>query len=153
MVKTLLESLPELGLLISSAAISSLSLSFFATAADSVFDPFASLMLALVHRKAQRLSPDRWPSGGSRLETVANVSYSYLMILVNVILIVESIRSLAEGNPHETNNLHVPSLVAVSIALGTKLALFCLCWTMKDQSSQVQILWEGWFPSPGACFC
>ncbi|KAH8925678.1 CDF-like metal transporter [Atractiella rhizophila] len=125
------------------AATTSLSLSFFATAADSVFDPFASFMLAYVHRRAKRLSPDKWPAGGSRLETVANICYSFLMILVNVILIVESIRTLVEGNGEgETTKLHIPSLVAVAIALATKFSLFCLCWTMKKNSSQVQILWE-----------
>jgi len=64
------------------------------------------------------------------------------MITVNVILIVESIRALVEGNPNETNELHVASLVAVGVALATKFSLFCFCWTIKKQSSQVQILWE-----------
>lgn len=64
------------------------------------------------------------------------------MITVNVILIVESIRSLVEGSQNETNDLHVPSLVAVAVALATKFSLFCFCWTIKSSSSQVQILWE-----------
>ncbi|KAK9899851.1 CDF-like metal transporter, partial [Cystobasidium minutum MCA 4210] len=124
------------------AATSSLSLSFFATAADSVFDPFASFMLAYVHRKSQKLDPAKWPVGGARLQSIANICYSFLMITVNVILIVESIRSLVEGNPNETNDLHVPSLVAVAVALATKFSLFLFCWTIKSSSSQVQILWE-----------
>jgi len=124
------------------AAISSLSLSFFATAADSVFDPFASFMLAYVHRRAKKLNHDKWPTGGSRLETVANIIYAFLMIIVNCILIVESIRSIAEGNPNETFGLNVPAIVSVSIALATKLCLFFYCWTLKANSPQVQILWE-----------
>lgn len=64
------------------------------------------------------------------------------MITVNVILIVESIRSLVEGSTDDTNKLHIPSLVAVGVALATKFSLFCFCWTIKSSSSQVQILWE-----------
>lgn len=80
--------------------------------------------------------------GGARLQSIANICYSFLMITVNVILIVESIRSLVEGSQNETNDLHVPSLVAVAVALATKFSLFCFCWTIKASSSQVQILWE-----------
>lgn len=124
-------------------------------------------MLAYVHRKSQKLDPSKWPvvslhcissqishpasadvrthvklQGGARLGSIANICYSFLMITVNVILIVESIRSLVEGSPNETNELHIPSLVAVGVALATKFSLFCFCWTIKNSSSQVQILWE-----------
>lgn len=123
-------------------------------------------MLAYVHRKSQKLDPAKWPvvslhllpistypqslicllssahKGGARLGSIANICYSFLMITVNVILIVESIRSLVEGSPNETNDLHVPSLVAVAVALLTKFSLFLFCWTIKNSSSQVQILWE-----------
>lgn len=64
------------------------------------------------------------------------------MIMVNAILIVECIRTLAGGNQEETNKLHIPSLVAVCIALATKFSLFLYCWSLKSSSSQVQILWE-----------
>lgn len=123
-------------------------------------------MLAYVHRKSQRLDPSKWPvvslggtsfllgvvfanyasvygyQGGARLQSIANICYAFLMITVNVILIVESIRSLVEGSPDETNELHVASLAAVAVALATKFSLFCFCWTIKSSSSQVQILWE-----------
>lgn len=59
------------------------------------------------------------------------------------ILIVESIRSLATHNPADDDKeLHIPSLVAVGIALATKLALFAYCYAIKGSSSQVQVLWE-----------
>jgi len=64
------------------------------------------------------------------------------MIIVNCILIVESIRSLVEGNPNETSELHIPAVVSVSVALATKISLFMYCWSLKAGSSQVQILWE-----------
>jgi hypothetical protein len=44
------------------AAISSLSLSFFATAMDSVFDPLANIVLNYCHRKALSVDLRRYPS-------------------------------------------------------------------------------------------
>lgn len=59
------------------------------------------------------------------------------------ILIVESIRSLATHRPEDDDDkLHVPSLIAVGIALATKFSLFCYCYAIKSSSSQVQVLWE-----------
>lgn len=48
------------------AAVSSLSLSFFATASDSVFDPAANVVLNWAHRKGERADSKKYPSGGSR---------------------------------------------------------------------------------------
>lgn len=125
------------------AAISSLSLSLFATAADSVFDPFANLALNWLHRKAKRVDERRWPAGGSRFENVGNCVYAFLMGAVSIILVVESIRDIATHSADEdTNKLHIPSLVAVGVAFGVKFALFLYCMALRRFSSQVQVLWE-----------
>jgi Co/Zn/Cd efflux system component len=57
------------------AAVSSLSLSFFATAVDSVFDPMSNLLLWQLHRLSKRLDTNKWPVGGARLETIGNICY------------------------------------------------------------------------------
>lgn len=44
------------------AALSSLSLSFFATAIDSVFDPAANIILNYCHRKAANVDLRKFPS-------------------------------------------------------------------------------------------
>jgi divalent metal cation (Fe/Co/Zn/Cd) transporter len=65
------------------------------------------------------------------------------MTAVSFILIVESARSLAEGNNGEdTRTLHLPSVIAVAIAFTTKLALFFYCWALRNKYSQIRILWE-----------
>lgn len=46
------------------AAISSLSLSIFGTAIDSVFDPMANLLLWWCHKKAQHVDHKKFPGGG-----------------------------------------------------------------------------------------
>ena len=57
------------------AAVSSLSLSFFATAVDSVFDPMSNLLLWQLHRLSKTLDTNKWPVGGARLETIGNICY------------------------------------------------------------------------------
>ena len=57
------------------AAVSSLSLSFFATAVDSVFDPMSNVLLWWLHRMSKRLDTNKWPVGGARLETIGNICY------------------------------------------------------------------------------
>lgn len=57
------------------AAISSWSLSLLATGIDSVFDIGSNVLLWWLHRKAEKLDPNKWPVGGARLETIGNIVY------------------------------------------------------------------------------
>ncbi|KAI0691986.1 CDF-like metal transporter [Cytidiella melzeri] len=125
------------------AAISSLSLSLLATGIDSVFDIGSNVLLIWLHKKARSLDGNNWPVGGTRLETIGNIVYGFLMGSVNLVVIVESMRSIITHNKDDdTNKLHVPSLIAVGAALGAKLVLFIYCFPLRKQSSQVMVLWE-----------
>jgi len=64
------------------------------------------------------------------------------MITVSVVIIVESIRTVAEHSGPETNDFFLPSVIAVSIAFATKFSLFLYCWALRNKYSQVRILWE-----------
>lgn len=57
------------------AAISSGSLSLLATGIDSVFDIGSNILLFFLHRKAAKLDINKWPVGGTRLQTIGNVVY------------------------------------------------------------------------------
>lgn len=61
------------------AAFSSLSLSLFATAIDSVFDPFANVVLNRLHQKGLTADPKKWPQGGAKFATIGNVVYGFLV--------------------------------------------------------------------------
>ncbi|KAK6849839.1 hypothetical protein PG990_001234 [Apiospora arundinis] len=125
-------------------AISSGSLSLFTTMADSIFDPLSNVTLILSHRAVKRVDPDRFPSGKARLETVGNIAFCFLMMAVSFILIAFSIQQLVtkDTGDSNTNNFHLPSVIAVVIAFTTKLCLFFYCWGIKDKYSQVDILWQ-----------
>lgn len=123
-------------------AVSTGSLSLFTTMADSIFDPLANVMLLLSHRTVKKMDPRRFPAGKARISTAGNIVFAFLMCAVSLILIVMSARELAAGQEQEVNAFHLPAVIAVGVAFGTKLALFLYCWALKDIYSQVHMLWE-----------
>jgi len=124
------------------AAISSKSLSLFTTMADSLFDPLSNLTLIMCNRAVARVDARKFPSGKARIETAGNLCFCALMITVSVVIIVESVRTVAEHNGPETNDFYLPSVIAVAVAFSTKFSLFLYCWALRNKYSQVRILWE-----------
>ncbi|KAK0217685.1 CDF-like metal transporter [Armillaria nabsnona] len=124
------------------AAVSSLSLSLLATGIDSVFDIGSNIVLFLLHRKAEKLDSNKWPVGGARLENIGNVVYGSLMACVNLIVVVEAVRSFISKANGDLKAFHLPSIIAVAAALGVKFLLFLLCYPFRENSSQVRVLWE-----------
>lgn len=108
---------------------------------DSIFDPLSNLLLLLSHRAVHRVDPSRFPSGKSRLSTAGNLFFAFLMIAVSLLLLVLSIQSIARHDGEsETTDFHLPSIIAVSIALATKTALYLYCRQIGGVYSQVAIL-------------
>ncbi|GIK04723.1 hypothetical protein Aspvir_008817 [Aspergillus viridinutans] len=123
-------------------AISSGSLSLFTTMADAIFDPCSNLTLLLCNQAVNRVDPRKFPAGKARIETAGNICFCFLMTAVSFILIAFSIRELVEGSDAATGSFHLPSVIAVVVAFCTKLALFLYCWALRNQVSQIRILWE-----------
>ena len=57
------------------ATVSSGSLSILATGVDSVFDIGSNILLFYIHQKSAKLDHNKWPVGGSRLETIGDIVY------------------------------------------------------------------------------
>ncbi|KAJ5294896.1 hypothetical protein N7508_009717 [Penicillium antarcticum] len=123
-------------------AVSSGSLSLFTTMADAIFDPMSNLTLLLCNKAVNRVDPREFPAGKARIETAGNICFCFLMTAVSFILIAFSIRELAVGSEAETQSFHLPSIIAVAVAFATKLTLFLYCWALRNQVSQIRILWE-----------
>ncbi|KAJ5789134.1 uncharacterized protein N7518_006145 [Penicillium psychrosexuale] len=123
-------------------AVSSGSLSLFTTMADAVFDPMSNMTLLLCNKAVNRVDPRKFPAGKARIETAGNICFCFLMTSVSFIIIAFSIRELAAGSEEETQSFHLPSIIAVAVAFATKLALFSYCWALRNQVSQIRILWE-----------
>jgi len=110
--------------------------------ADSIFDPLSNLVLILSHRAVNHVDPARFPSGKARIETAGNIGFSCLMMAVSLVLIVLSTRDLVAHSGPETTHLHLPSVIAVAVALSTKITLFIYCTPLRNTYSQVGILWR-----------
>ncbi|CDS07873.1 hypothetical protein LRAMOSA01822 [Lichtheimia ramosa] len=116
------------------AAISSGSLSIFATMADSFMDLLSSIVLMWAARQVSRPNPIKYPAGKERMETAAIMVFSCLMSCVAIFLIIESAQKLAEGNV-ESPDLSTLSIGLVATALGVKFLLFIYCSTLSQYSS------------------
>ncbi|TPX71924.1 hypothetical protein SpCBS45565_g00920 [Spizellomyces sp. 'palustris'] len=123
------------------AAISSGSMSLFATMADSLFDPLSNLILNLAHQTSVKWDVDKYPSGKARMETIGNVVYSFLMGTVSIVLIVESVRTITQHSGEELFEFNIPAVVSVGVAFGVKFLLFLYCFSLRSDS-QVRMLWE-----------
>ena len=123
-------------------AATSGSLSLFTTMADALFDPMSNITLMVANRAVKKVDGRKFPSGKARIETAGNIVFCFLMTSVSFILIVLSIMELIAGNPKDTKEFHLQSVIAVAVAFVTKLALFLYCWTLRNVYSQIRILWE-----------
>ncbi|GBC06937.1 hypothetical protein RclHR1_07150007 [Rhizophagus clarus] len=111
------------------AAISSGSLSLFATMADSFMDLLSNSILLFAGRAANVKNILQYPTGKSRMETAGIIVFSSLMSTVSIELIVEAIRTLI-GKEH-TTNIHPLAIVCVGCALGAKFILFLYCFSQR----------------------
>ncbi|CRG89405.1 Metal tolerance protein 3 [Talaromyces islandicus] len=123
-------------------AVSSGSLSLFTTMADAIFDPMSNLTLLLSNKAVSRVDPRKFPAGKARIETAGNICFCFLMTAVSFIIIAFSVKELVDGSATETSEFHLPSVIAVAVAFATKFTLFLYCWALRNQYSQVRILWE-----------
>ncbi|KAK3066486.1 hypothetical protein LTS18_001689, partial [Coniosporium uncinatum] len=112
------------------AAISTGSLSLFATAADAFMDLVSSTVMLITSRLASRPSVYKYPVGRTRIETMGIILFCALMTTVAIQLIVESGRALGEG-ARESQPLQIIPLVFVGIALFSKSCLFVYCFFLR----------------------
>ncbi|KAK9452129.1 cation efflux protein [Limtongia smithiae] len=123
-------------------AVSSGSLSLFTTMADAIFDPMSNLTLLMCSKALNVVNPLKFPAGKARLETAGNICFCFLMTSVSFIIIAFSVREITEGSETTTAQFHLPSTIAVCVAFVTKFVCFMYCFGLRNQVSQIRILWE-----------
>jgi cation diffusion facilitator family transporter len=112
------------------AAVSTGSLSLFATAADAFMDLVSSVVMLVTSRMAARAKPYNYPVGRRRIETVGVILFCALMTTVAIQLIIESGRSLGQGST-EAKALMIVPLTFVGLAIFSKFCLFLYCFTLR----------------------
>ncbi|PPQ99526.1 hypothetical protein CVT24_005316 [Panaeolus cyanescens] len=83
----------------------------------------------------------RLPVRPSPIESCSILTH-FSMGSVNLVVIVESTRTLVTKEGDELAGFHLPSIIAVGAALAVKFMLFVYCYSIRKKSSQVQVLWE-----------
>ncbi|KAL0258808.1 hypothetical protein SLS55_006312 [Diplodia seriata] len=112
------------------AAVTTGSLSLFATAADAFMDLVSSIVMLVTSRLANKPNPVKYPVGRRRIETVGIILFCALMTTVAVQLLVESARALGEG-ARTDGHLKLVPLICVALAIGAKFCLFCYCFAFR----------------------
>ncbi|KAJ4287658.1 hypothetical protein N0V90_012361 [Kalmusia sp. IMI 367209] len=112
------------------AAISTGSLSLFATAADAFMDLVSSVVMLTTSRMAARPSVYKYPVGRTRIETIGIIMFCCLMTTVAIQLIVESGRALGEG-ASEHEQLHIVPIIFVGVAIFCKGSLCIYCFFLR----------------------
>ena len=112
------------------AAVSTGSLSLFATAADAFMDLVSSVVMLVTSRMSSRPKPYKYPVGRRRIETMGIIMFCALMTTVAVELIIESAKSLAAG-ASESKELKLVPIVCVGIAIFSKFCLFLYCFSLR----------------------
>ncbi|KAF9360207.1 hypothetical protein BGX26_010207 [Mortierella sp. AD094] len=116
------------------AAISSKSLSLFATMADSFMDLLSGVILMYAARASTKSNWFKYPSGKSRMETAGTIVFASLMATVSLQLIIESIRTLIDSDKEPP--MPSPTAIAfVSFALASKLGLYLYCKAISQYNS------------------
>ncbi|GAP88344.1 putative cation efflux family protein [Rosellinia necatrix] len=108
------------------AAASTGSLSLFATAADAFVDLVSSTIMWVTSRLAVKPSVYKYPVGRTRIETIGIILFCSLLTTVAVELLIESIRTLADG-PRKSEPLQIIPLTFVGIAIFAKSSLMVYC--------------------------
>ncbi|KAK7967082.1 cation efflux family protein [Apiospora aurea] len=111
------------------AAVSTGSLSLFATAADAFMDLVSSFVMLITSWLAARASVYKYPVGRTRIETIGIILFCALMTTVAIQLLVESARTLG-GGATESKELHIIPILFVAVAIFAKssMMLYCLAY-------------------------
>ncbi|KAE9576073.1 Metal tolerance protein 7 [Colletotrichum fructicola] len=116
------------------AAVSTGSLSLFATAADAFMDLVSSFVMLITSRLAARPSVYKYPVGRTRIETIGIILFCALMTTVAIQLLVESGRALGEGK-RASEELHIIPIVIVGVAIFAKGSLMLYCFAYRKYPS------------------
>ncbi|KAK8031064.1 cation efflux family protein [Apiospora arundinis] len=116
------------------AAVSTGSLSLFATAADAFMDLVSSFVMLITSWLAARASVYKYPVGRTRIETIGIILFCALMTTVAIQLLVESARTLG-GGATESKELHIIPIVFVAVAIVAKSSMMVYCLAYRKYPS------------------
>ncbi|KAJ3111917.1 hypothetical protein HK100_002508 [Physocladia obscura] len=115
------------------AAVTSSSLSLFATMVDSFMDLVSNLVLVFANYTSAKRNLQKYPAGKQRFETAGIVVFACVMGALSVQLITEGARALGAGS-HSTD-LTALNLSCIGIAVAVKIGLYLYCVALRKYPS------------------
>ncbi|CAG8552781.1 3352_t:CDS:2 [Acaulospora morrowiae] len=112
------------------SAISSGSLSLFATMADSFMDLLSNGILFVTGRVSHGKNLIKYPTGMARMETAGSIVFSTLMSTLSIQLIIEAIKTLI--NKGHDAEVHILSIICILVAIVSKSILLFYCWSQRQ---------------------
>ncbi|KAK1969353.1 cation efflux family protein [Colletotrichum sublineola] len=97
-------------------------------------DLVSSFVMLITSRMAARPSIYKYPVGRTRIETIGIILFCALMTTVAIQLLVESGRSLGEGQ-RTSEQLHIVPIVIVGVAIFAKGSLMVYCFAYRKYPS------------------
>ncbi|KAJ1879008.1 hypothetical protein H4R99_006717 [Coemansia sp. RSA 1722] len=113
-------------------AITSKSLSLFATMADSLMDLLSggALVYAGWITRYRSDKSYKYPAGRRRTLGVGVVVFATLMVGLSIELLIESIRGLTSKSEHK-QNVSAANIACICVALAVKIAMLAYCWLLR----------------------
>lgn len=122
------------------AAISTGSLSLFATAADAFMDLVSSIVMLVTSRMASRPSVYKYPVGRTRIETIGIIMFCCLMTTVAIQLIVSAARLYIRRTVADKYRLNLGEVSALAQAkLKTYISSPSYSWLSQVSYSSLAI--------------
>lgn len=108
------------------------SISIISSMIDSALDLLSGIVFWYTSRAMKRTNLYKYPSGKRRMEPLAIVVLSVILSLASVQLIIESVQKIIGYTTDKSDVPHfeVPTIIITCLTVGTKLALFILCYTL-----------------------
>ncbi|KAJ1650374.1 hypothetical protein IWQ61_008810 [Dispira simplex] len=107
------------------AAITSGSMSLFATMTDAFMDLLSSVILLVTSWVMATKNHVKYPTGKARFETGGIIVFASLMATLSIELVAESIKTLVSGEHYQ--NVTIVSIATIVVALVSKFTLFIYC--------------------------
>ncbi|CAI2351369.1 unnamed protein product [Caenorhabditis sp. 36 PRJEB53466] len=117
------------------ASILSGSLSIVSTFVDSMMDVTSGLIIGICLKLIKNTNMFNYPRGRNRLELVGVIICSILMGIANTLLVMESIRSILEGDINPV--MDFPTLAIMLGGSTIKIFLCLVCYRRGSNSTKV----------------
>ncbi|KAF2860659.1 cation efflux protein [Piedraia hortae CBS 480.64] len=119
------------------------SLTFLATATDSLCDPLSNVALVICAIATKKQNRSKYPAGNARIETIGNITFAWVMVIVSIVLITVSLIQIITGTERDLGMpLDLFFVIVMGGSCAVKIVLAIYCFVLRFAYPQVGLLWQ-----------